>query len=342
MHPHISPVNPQARRRIPKTSHPPRTPSTRGARFLPLPTTSHTTNHESAPGCSFTTCHVRITSRRARTTPPHPVDASHPPEREEHPCTHAQTTSQHIEEHLPAHARGRITPRTGTLPTPHPHDSSHPSTPPLETSHIPSTPNADTLSGPSTPTSTQTLPPPPRTPPSEHAGARDMRARQTRAHGPGRHRRAPITPTSTTRTQTVTRAPPHPAPPPNMSLMSPRGTQGSHPLSTTNHPAPPSTQERHTTRTPPVENPTRTHSHRRPPKRSHHYTLLTSENPYPSATASPPPNNPTTAPPPLTPPEPMTAPPPHARGSPPPRGGHFKSRWGADHVLLRTPPAPHP
>ena len=130
MHPHISPVNPQARRRIPKTSHPPRTPSTRGARFLPLPTTSHTTNHESAPGCSFTTCHVRITSRRARTTPPHPVDASHPPEREEHPCTHAQTTSQHIEEHLPAHARGRITPRTGTLPTPHPHDSSHPSPPP--------------------------------------------------------------------------------------------------------------------------------------------------------------------------------------------------------------------
>ena len=164
--------------------------------------------------------------------------------------------------------------------------------PPLETSHIPSTPNADTLSGPSTPTSTQTLPPPPRTPPSEHAGARDMRARQTRAHGPGRHRRAPITPTSTTRTQTVTRAPPHPAPPPNMSLMSPRGTQGSHPLSTTNHPAPPSTQERHTTRTPPVENPTRTHSHRRPPKRSHHYTLLTSENPYPSATASPPPQQP--------------------------------------------------
>lgn len=62
---------------------------------MPLATTSHTTNHKSAPECSPTTCHV-APPRRAGTIPL-PTPSTH--------HTHLRRT-------LPAHA-GRITPRTG-------------------------------------------------------------------------------------------------------------------------------------------------------------------------------------------------------------------------------------
>ena len=94
------------------------------------------------------------------------------------------------------------------------------------------------------------FPPPTSTqhpPPRECAGARDMRARQTRAHGPGRHLRAPITPTSTTRTHGALCST---APRTTIEhvLEGPRGIQGPpHPLAPPITPASPSTQERHTT-----------------------------------------------------------------------------------------------
>lgn len=159
------------------------------------------------------------------------------------------------EKNTSAHTRGVSLPEPGSLPTPHPS---------IPTSHLHAAP------------------------PRECAGARDMRARQTRAHGPGRHRRAPITPTSATRTQTVTRAPPHPHTTTehvlDESTRNPRATSSS---------APPITPcAAIDTRTAHHENPTRTHSHCRPPKRSHHYTPWTSRTPTRWQ-----PDNPTTYPP---------------------------------------------
>ena len=166
---------------------------------------------------------------------PPPVDASHPLKREEHLYTHAQTT--------PSTSKNPSCTRPGTfhLPEPGPHQHHIPMThhPPPPKHHAPLSRIHPEREHPFGSIHSHLHADPRNVPHKRHKGQADIG-------------KTPITPTSTTRTQTVPRAQPHPAPQPNMSLMSPRGTQGAHPLAPPITPASPLTQERHTTRTPPV------------------------------------------------------------------------------------------
>ena len=229
-------MNPQDQRRILGKDES-STPPTQKKRSMPHDHHLDATNHKDAPECP-PPHHVpcRTTSKGQDEPLSTPCRRIAPTQKRRTPLHTRPDHPQHIEEHL-LHTPGDVPPpRTGTPPTPHPHDSSPP---PPPKHHAPLSRIHPEREHPFGSIHSHLHADPRNVPHKRHKGQADIG-------------KTPITPTSTTRTQTVPRAQPHPAPQPNMSLMSPRGTQGAHPLAPPITPASPLTQERHTTRTPPV------------------------------------------------------------------------------------------